>query len=158
MKGDRLMLVRFVLDGQYVEVQAKHTDTLLKILLDKLGVSSVHFGCGEGSCGSCIVLVNGRPRYSCLTLACSVDGKNVTTLSGLSQKGELTEIQKSFVEYNAAQCGYCTTGMILVAKSLLDKKPSFTDEELFDALAGNLCRCTGYTPIIKAIKAVRKQR
>ncbi len=151
------MRIRFKLDGQDVEVDVKHTDTLLKVLKDKIGVGSVNFGCGEGSCGACMVLINGRLRYSCLTLAGYVDGKEVTTVAGLARDGELSEIQKAFLENDAAQCGYCTPGMILTAKVLLEKNPTPSDEELFDALAGNLCRCTGYIPIINAIKSVAKR-
>ncbi|GBC70517.1 Nicotinate dehydrogenase small FeS subunit [Candidatus Calditenuaceae archaeon HR02] len=151
------MRIRFRLDGQSVEVDVKHTETLLRVLKDRLGVGSVHFGCGEGSCGACIVLIDGRPRYSCLTLAGYVDGKEVSTVAALARDGELTEIQKAFVENNAAQCGYCTPGMILIVRALLEKNPSPSDEELFDALAGNLCRCTGYVPIINAIRSVIKR-
>ncbi|MEM4590730.1 MAG: (2Fe-2S)-binding protein [Nitrososphaerota archaeon] len=153
-----MLRIKFKLDGEVVEVDAKHTDTLLKILKDKLGVGAVHFGCGEGTCGACMVLVNGKPRYSCLTLAGYVDGKEVTTVAGLTHDGELSEIQKAFLENDAAQCGYCTPGMILIAKALLDRNPSPSDEEIFDALAGNLCRCTGYVPIINAIKSLSKKR
>lgn len=150
--------MRFVLDGREVAVDAKPTDTLLTILTTNLGVSSVHFGCGEGTCGSCIVLIDGRPRYACLTLAVSVAGKHVTTAAGISEDETLSDIQQAFIENNAAQCGYCTTGFILIAKAFLESRPNFTDEELYDALAGNLCRCTGYYPIIKAIKAAALKR
>ncbi len=151
------MRIRFVLDGYEVETDVKHTDTLFRVLKDRLGVRSVHFGCGEGSCGACIVLVDGKPRYSCLTLAASVDGKKVTTAAGLRMDGELAEIQRIFVEHNAAQCGYCTPGMILVAKALLDQTQNPTDEQIYEALAGNLCRCTGYVPIVEAIKSLAKR-
>jgi Aerobic-type carbon monoxide dehydrogenase, small subunit CoxS/CutS homologs len=151
------MRIRFVLDGYDVEADVKLTDTLFRVLKDRLGVRSVHFGCGEGSCGACIVLVDGKPRYSCLTLAASVDGKKVTTAAGLRVDGELAEIQRAFVEHNAAQCGYCTPGMILVAKALLDQNQNPTDEEIYEALAGNLCRCTGYVPIVEAIKSLARR-
>lgn len=151
------MRIRFVLDGYEVEADVKLTDTLFRVLKDRLGVRSVHFGCGEGSCGACIVLVDGKPRYSCLTLAASVDGKKVTTAAGLRVDGEIAEIQRAFVEHNAAQCGYCTPGMILVAKALLDQNQNPTDEEIYEALAGNLCRCTGYVPIIEAIKSLARR-
>jgi carbon-monoxide dehydrogenase small subunit len=151
------MRIRFVLDGYEVEADVKLTDTLFRVLKDRLGVRSVHFGCGEGSCGACIVLVDGKPRYSCLTLAASVDGKKVTTAAGLRVDGEIAEIQRAFVEHNAAQCGYCTPGMILVAKALLDQNQNPTDEEIYEALAGNLCRCTGYVPIVEAIKSLARR-
>jgi carbon-monoxide dehydrogenase small subunit len=151
------MRIRFVLDGYEVEADVKPTDTLFRVLKDRLGVRSVHFGCGEGSCGACIVLVDGKPRYSCLTLAASVDGKKVTTAAGLRVDGEIAEIQRAFVEHNAAQCGYCTPGMILVAKALLDQNQNPTDEEIYEALAGNLCRCTGYVPIVEAIKSLARR-
>jgi carbon-monoxide dehydrogenase small subunit len=152
------MRIKFMLDGSEVEADVKHTDTLFRVLKDRLGVRSVHFGCGEGSCGACIVLVDGGPRYSCLTLAASVDGKRVTTVSGLREDGELTGIQRAFIEHNAAQCGYCTPAMIIVAKALLDQNKSPTEEEIYEALAGNLCRCTGYIPIVEAIKSVAARR
>lgn len=123
-----------------------------------MGVSSVHFGCGEGSCGACMVLIDGKLRYSCLTLACYADGKEISTVASLSKDGELSEIQRAFVENNAAQCGYCTPGIILVAKTLLERNPSPSDEDIFDALAGNLCRCTGYIPIVNAIRSLTKGR
>jgi carbon-monoxide dehydrogenase small subunit len=151
------MRIRFVLDGYEVEADVKLTDTLFRVLKDRLGVRSVHFGCGEGSCGACIVLVERKPRYSCLTLAASVDGKKVTTAAGLRVDGEIAEIQRAFVEHNAAQCGYCTPGMILVAKALLDQNQNPTDEEIYEALAGNLCRCTGYVPIVEAIKSLARR-
>jgi carbon-monoxide dehydrogenase small subunit len=151
------MRIRFVLDGYEVEADVKLTDTLFRVLKDRLGVRSVHFGCGEGSCGACIVLVDGKPRYSCLTLAASVDGKKVTTAAGLRVDGEIAEIQRAFVEHNAAQCGYCTPGMILVAKALLDQNQNPTDEEIYEALAGNLCRCTGYVLIVEAIKSLARR-
>jgi carbon-monoxide dehydrogenase small subunit len=151
------MRIRFVLDGYEVEADVKLTDTLFRVLKDRLGVRSVHFGCGEGSCGACIVLVDGKPRYSCLTLAASVDGKKVTTAAGLRVDGEIAEIQRAFVEHNAAQCGYCTPGMILVAKALLDQNQNPTDEEIYETLAGNLCRCTGYVPIVEAIKSLARR-
>jgi carbon-monoxide dehydrogenase small subunit len=146
--------IRFKLDGAFVEVEAKPYQTLFNVLKDHLGTQSVHFGCGQGSCGACMVLVNGKPRYSCLTLAGYVDGKEVVTLAGLAQDGELTPIQRAFIENNAAQCGYCMPGMILTAKALLDKSSKPSDEEIFDALSGNLCRCTGYVPIVRAIKTL----
>jgi carbon-monoxide dehydrogenase small subunit len=146
--------IRFKLDGAFVEVEAKPYQTLFNVLKDHLGTQSVHFGCGQGACGACMVLVNGKPRYSCLTLAGYVDGKEVVTLAGLAQDGELTPIQRAFIENNAAQCGYCMPGMILTAKALLDKSSKPSDEEIFDALSGNLCRCTGYVPIVRAIKSL----
>lgn len=151
------MMIRFYLDGQLVEVDVKPTDTLLKVLVDKLGITSVHYGCGEGSCGACMVMVDGKLRYSCLTFAASVNDKKITTVAGLLSDHELSPLQKKFVENNAAQCGYCTPGMVLVAKALLDKKPLPSDEEIFDALAGNLCRCTGYVPIVKAVKSAARR-
>ena len=149
-----MVKVKFKLDGVFVEVEAMPYQTLFHLLKDSLGVQSVHFGCGQGACGSCTVLLNGKPRYSCLTLAGYVDGKEVVTLAGLAQNGELNPIQRAFIENNAAQCGYCTPGIILTAKALLDKSSRPSDEEIFDALAGNLCRCTGYVSIVRAIKSL----
>ncbi len=134
-----------------VEVAPYHT--LRHVLRDKLGFTDVKNGCSEGECGSCTVLVNGKPVTSCLMLAAQAQGKKVTTTRGLATDGKLHPLQEKFIEYGAIQCGYCTPGMLLVAKALLDKKPNPTEEEVRIAISGNICRCTGYQQIVEAIMA-----
>ena len=126
-------------------------------LLDTLrnnNYKSVKFGCGEGTCGTCTVLINGKPALSCITFTAHTTGKEITTLEGIGTIEKLHVLQKSFLKEGAVQCGYCTPGMILSAKALLDKNPHPTEEEIIKALDGNKCRCTGYGSIIKAIKNV----
>lgn len=124
---------------------------LIDFLRDDLKLKGTKEGCGEGECGACTVIVNGKAINSCLMLASSADGKNVITIEGVSDKDKLHPIQEAFMEVGAIQCGYCTPGMILSAKALLDKKPNASEEEIKVALSGNLCRCTGYKKIIQAV-------
>lgn len=131
--------------------------TLLKLIRERLGLTGTKEGCGEGECGSCTVLVNGKPVNSCLVLAMDANGKSVTTIEGLAKNGELHPLQTAFIEKGAIQCGFCTSGMILAAKGLLDRQPSPSEEEIRLAMAGNLCRCTGYAKIIEAIQTTASQ-
>lgn len=124
---------------------------LIDFLRDELKLKGTKEGCGEGECGACTVIVNGKAINSCLMLASSADGKNVITIEGISDKDTLHPIQEAFMETGAVQCGYCTPGMILSAKALLDKKPNASEEEIKVSLSGNLCRCTGYKKIIQAV-------
>ena len=124
---------------------------LIDFLRDELKLKGTKEGCGEGECGACTVIVNGKAINSCLMLASSADGKNVITIEGVSDKDKLHPIQEAFMEVGAIQCGYCTPGMILSAKALLDEKPNASEEEIKVALSGNLCRCTGYKKIIQAV-------
>ncbi len=128
-------------------------NTLCDVLRDKLGFTEVKKSCGGGECGACTVLLDGKPVCSCLTLAAQANGKKITTVRGLSKGGELHPLQKKFIEYGAVQCGYCTPGMLLSAKALLDSNPYPTEEEVRSAIVGNLCRCTGYQQIVEAIMA-----
>lgn len=137
-------------DSISLEVEACWT--LLQMIRDELGLTGTKEGCGEGDCGACTVLVDGRAVNSCLMLAIDVDGKAITTIEGLSRGDELHPLQKAFVEKGAVQCGFCTPGMILTAKALLDLNPLPTEEEIRFAIAGNLCRCTGYAKIVEAIQ------
>jgi carbon-monoxide dehydrogenase small subunit len=122
-----------------------------------LGLTGTKYGCGIGECGSCTVLVDGEPVLSCLTLAISLDGSDIVTVEGISQSdGRLHPIQESFLEHGAVQCGFCTPGMIIMAKNLLDENPRPTEEEIREHIRGNLCRCTGYTQIVKAIQDCSK--
>lgn len=124
---------------------------LIDFLRDDLKLKGTKEGCGEGECGACTVIVNGKAINSCLMLASSADGKNVITIEGVSDKDKLHPIQEAFMETGAVQCGYCTPGMILSAKALLDEKPNASEEEIKVSLSGNLCRCTGYKKIIQAV-------
>ncbi len=144
--------ISFILNGRRVTVEVEPNELLLNVLREKLGVLGPKYACGIGECGACTVLVDGEPVLSCLTLAVDVDGKTVTTIEGLAKDGELDLIQKAFLEASAIQCGYCTPGFIMVAKKLLEENPNPTEEEIRDYIRGNLCRCTGYVNIVKAIK------
>lgn len=146
--------VRFKLNGELVEASVSPTLTLLNLLHDRLGINSTRYGCGEGNCGACTVLIDGEPRLSCLTLAALADGREVTTLEGIGNVRELHPVQRAFAEHYATQCGYCTPGFILVTKALLDRNPNPSREEVLDALSGNLCRCTGYKNILEAIESL----
>jgi len=150
--------ITFNLNGESVQVEIEPHLTLLQILRDKLELTGTKEGCGMGECGACTVLLDGKTVNSCIFPAMEVDGKSVTTIEGLTDaQGNLHPIQKAFVEYGAIQCGFCTPGMVLSAKALLDENPKPTEEEIRNGIAGNLCRCTGYLQIFQAIKAVSNQ-
>ena len=138
------------------EVEVAPYHTLSDVLRGKLGFTDVKNGCTEGECGSCTVLVDGIPIASCLMLAAQAQGKKIMTARGLATNGKLHPVQEKFIEYGAIQCGYCTPGMVLVAKALLDKNPSPTEEEVRTAISGNICRCTGYQQMVEAIMAAAK--
>ncbi|MHC4108116.1 MAG: (2Fe-2S)-binding protein, partial [Planctomycetota bacterium] len=145
-------------NGNARTVAVNASDTLLDVLRDKLNLTGTKKGCNVADCGACTVLVDGEPKNSCLLLAAEMEGRTVTTVEGLANNGELTPLQKSFVHEGAIQCGYCTPGMVISATALLEKDPDPTDEEIKEALAGNLCRCTGYTGILRALKNCDKHR
>jgi len=146
----------FIVDGKPYEIILKSNMTLLEVLRDQLGLTSTKFGCGCGECGACTVLINGKPVLSCLTLAVTARGKNIETVEGLAKGSVFHPIQKAFIECGAIQCGFCTPGMVLSAKALLEENPNPTREEVKEALAGNLCRCTGYIKIVDAVMAAAK--
>jgi len=148
----------FILNGLPADVLVKPTDTLLDVLREKLGVVSPKRGCDTGDCGACTVLLEGEPVRSCLTIALTVAGKAVETVEGLNMDGKLHPLQQSFHEHYAAQCGFCTPGMLMSAKALLDKNPKPTREEIVEAISGNLCRCGAYEEIVEAIAAVASGR
>lgn len=127
--------------------------TLLEVLREELGYTGVKQACGIGDCGVCTVIVDGRAVLGCLTLAVAVEGRDIVTIEGLGKQGKLDALQQSFVEHGAIQCGYCSPGMILSAKALLDENPYPDREKILSAIGGNLCRCTGYAKIIEAIEA-----
>ena len=143
--------VTFKINGiiQQLEVQAHHT--LATVLREQLGLLGTKVSCGEGECGACTVIVDGKAVNSCIMLAPEVDGREVITIEGLAKKGELDPIQTSFLEEGAVQCGFCTPGMIMSTKALLMEKPDPSVDQVREALAGNLCRCTGYHRIINAV-------
>jgi len=145
-------LVSFTLNGRTVKIEAEARTTLLRALRD-LGVLSVKRGCEEGECGTCTVLIDGAPQKSCMVLAMEAEGRTVTTCEGLlAPDGELHPIQQAFIDEGAIQCGYCTPGMVMATYALLKRSPDPADEEIRIALAGNLCRCTGYVSIFRAVK------
>ena len=131
--------------------------TLLTYLRDVLGLMGTKKACGAGECGACTVLLDGRPVYSCITLALQAHEKSVLTIEGLSADGRLHPIQEAFIEAGAIQCGFCTPGFIMSTKALLDRNHNPSEEEIKEALAGNLCRCTGYVQIIEAVKMAAKK-
>jgi aerobic carbon-monoxide dehydrogenase small subunit len=149
--------VDFILNGEKRGVDLQSNQTLLEMLRDNLGVKSPKCGCDRGDCGSCTVMIDGRTARSCLVLAVEVDGREVKTLEGMMTGGELTALQKSFLAHNSFQCGFCTPGVILSVSELLEKNPHPDPDEIKEALSGNLCRCTGYSPIIEAVTAHTKQ-
>ncbi|MEZ4768613.1 MAG: (2Fe-2S)-binding protein [Caldilineales bacterium] len=144
-------IVEFTLNGRAVEVMVKPLTTVQTVLREQLNYTATKNGCRQGGCGSCTVLVNGQPMLSCLLPAEDIAGQTVVTLEGLTPPDGLHPLQQAFVDHYAAQCGYCTSGMILVGKALLDANPQPLRDDIVDALAGNYCRCTAYEPIIEAI-------
>jgi len=152
-----MVKVSLNVNGEEYRVTVAPYDTLRDVLRDKLGFTDVKNGCSEGECGSCAVLVDGKPVTSCLMLAAQAQGKRITTARGLAVDGKLHLLQEKFIECGAVQCGYCTPGMLLVAKALLDKNPNPTEEEVRVAISGNICRCTGYQQIVEAIMATANE-
>ena len=147
--------VGFTLNGNHMQMGMEDHWTLLHLLREELGMTGTKEGCGSGECGACTVIVDGLAVNSCLYLAVDVDGKQVLTIEGLAAKdGTLHPLQQSFVEHGGIQCGFCSPGMILSSKALLDENPSPSEDEIKHALAGNLCRCTGYVPIFESVQAV----
>jgi carbon-monoxide dehydrogenase small subunit len=157
-----MAVLTFTLNGKQTSVEAAPGDLLVQVLRDRLGLIGTKIGCGEGECGACTVLVDGRAVTSCIYPAVKVEGRQVQTIEGLAEGGRLHAIQAAFVEKAAAQCGYCTPGMIMAAAQLLAENPSPSDEQIRHAIEGNLCRCTGYQQIVNAIqhaaKLVREKR
>ena len=137
----------------HLEIEAHRT--LLEVLREELGLMGTKEGCGKGDCGACTVLLDGEPVYSCITLAIEAQGKEIRTIEGLAEGDQLDPIQQAFVDHWALQCGFCTPGMIMSAKSLLEKNPAPTQTEIKRAISGVLCRCTGYVKIVEAIEAVQ---
>ncbi|MEM7524838.1 MAG: (2Fe-2S)-binding protein [Pseudomonadota bacterium] len=145
--------VQFTLNGEDKALFVEAGDNLLNVLRRGLGDLAPKFGCGQGTCGTCTVLIDGQPHLSCLTLAELAEGRVVETVSGLANGPALHPLQEAFADNFAAQCGFCTSGMLIAAKALLDANPRPSREEVVEAISGNLCRCTGYEPIIDAVLA-----
>ena len=143
-------------NGKTHHVLAHPTDRLLDVLRSQLDLTGTKEGCGTGQCGACTILLDGRPAASCMMLVADAVGREITTIEGLAPADRLHPLQEAFIEHGAVQCGFCTPGMILSAKALLDENPDPTEEEIRRALVGNLCRCTGYPKIIQAIQAVAR--
>lgn len=146
--------IQLKINGRSQQLEVEPWQTLLDVLRDKLGLTGVRRGCETSYCGNCSVLLDGLVAHSCCTLAVAAQGKEIITVEGLTQDGNLHPLQQSFVEHGAIQCGYCTPGMILAGKALLDSNPRPTEEEVRRGLVGNLCRCTGYQKIVDAVLAV----
>ena len=148
--------IRFMLNGDLVEASIREDEMLIDILREKFGLTGVKEGCGNGECGACTVIVDGKSINSCLFPAMEVEGKSVLTIEGMQNEKEFEIIQKEFLEKGAVQCGFCTPGMIMSTKALYDesKGKNVTEEDIKRALSGNLCRCTGYIQIIEAVKKV----
>jgi carbon-monoxide dehydrogenase small subunit len=154
MKRPMKRLISLKINGREYEVAVSASRTLLELLREDLMLTGTKEGCDDGTCGSCTVLLDGKPIRSCLLLAVEAKGREVTTIEGLSEGAKLHPIQQAFVDKGAIQCGYCSPGMILTTKALLDANPAPTDQDIKFAISGNFCRCTGYNKIITAIKAV----
>jgi len=146
-------LVQLTVNGEEHDVVIRPNQTLVEVLRENLELTGTKEGCGEGACGTCTVLLNGKPVRSCLTLAVEAQGKEIVTIEGLVSNGQLHPVQKAFIEHGAIQCGFCTPAMILTAKALLDESPKPTEEEARWAISGVVCRCTGYAKIVEAIMA-----
>src|SRR5437762_8100441 len=146
-------LMRLRVNGEAVEVYTAVHKTLLEVLREDLNLTGTKHGCELGECGACAVLVDGEPMLSCLALPVELQGREITTVEGLSKQGRPHPLQVAFAELGAAQCGYCTPGFLVTAKALLDENPHPTRDQIKEALAGNLCRCTGYQQIFEAVEA-----
>ncbi len=147
--------LRLRVNGEDLEAYVEPSKSLLEVLRDELELTGTKAGCLAGECGSCTVLIDGKAVKSCLILAPQAEGREIITIEGLAQDGQLHPVQQAFIDYFAVQCGYCTPGMILSAKALLDENPNPSEEEVKEALTGNLCRCTGYVKIMEAVLAAR---
>ena len=144
--------IQLTLNGKITPLEVPSHRLLLDLLRDEIGLTGTKEGCGTGDCGACTVFLNGKPVNSCLVLSGELDGTDIVTIEGLKIGPELHPIQKAFIQDGGAQCGYCTPGMLMMSKALLDENPNPTEEEIRFALSGNLCRCTGYAKIIQAVQ------
>lgn len=145
-------LITLDVNGELHEVAIEKADTLARVLRDRLGMTATKRGCDTGGCGCCTVLVDGLAVYSCMTFAMALDGRKITTVEGLAQDGRLDPLQQAFIDADAVQCGYCSCGIMMAARQLLNDNPHPTEEEIRKGISGNLCRCTGYQKIVDAIQ------
>ena len=153
----KTMKVAFQINNDKVTLQVRPYETLLETLRERLDLTGAKEACGMGSCGACTVVVNGIPLRSCLVLTPEVDGAVITTVEGLRQDGDLHPLQEAFMEKGAVQCGFCTSGMIMTAKALLDRNKKPTRKEIVRTISSNVCRCTGYKKIVEAVEAAAKR-
>ena len=144
--------LQFRINGEKQRLTVPVNTTLLQVIRDQLGLMGTKEGCGEGECGACTVLMDGKPVTSCLVLAKEADGREILTVEGLIKDEKLSRLQQSFIDEGAIQCGYCTPGMLMSAQGLLNENPAPTEEEIRQGIEGNICRCTGYTRIVNAIQ------
>ena len=149
--------VSFHVNGEPQEILVQPWQTLLSALRDELGLTGTKEGCGNGNCGACTVLVNGRTVNSCCMLAAEAQDLEMVTVEGLAQEGTLDPLQESFIDHGALQCGFCTPGLLISSRALLNQNPSPTEHEIRLAIAGNLCRCTGYDKVVRAIQAAAQK-
>lgn len=147
-------ILHLKVNGEEYQVEVEPQEILLDVIRDKLNLTGTKRGCDTGDCGACTIIMDGKAVNSCLVLALEANGKEIVTIEGLAKKGQLHPLQEAFVQHGAVQCGYCTPGMIMSAKALLDENRNPTEEEIRKAIAGNLCRCTGYAKIVQAIRAL----
>jgi carbon-monoxide dehydrogenase small subunit len=146
-------------NGEHVRIPVEDNWSLLRVLREELALTGTKEGCGKGECGACTVLLDGVPVNSCLVLAREVDGREVRTIEGEAGDGNLSDLQQAFLDNGAIQCGFCTAGMVMSARALLARNPDPTEEEVMEAISGNLCRCTGYKPIVAAVlDAARREK
>ena len=148
-----MQLLSLEVNGRPHQVAAAGSALLLEVLRDQLGLTGTKQGCDGGECGACTVLVDGQPRLACITLAASVAGRRIETIEGLSEAGRMSRLQQAFHEQLGTQCGFCTPGMVMAAEALLRREPRPSEPQIREALAGNLCRCTGYVKIIESVQA-----
>jgi aerobic-type carbon monoxide dehydrogenase small subunit (CoxS/CutS family) len=149
--------LELTVNGTTHELDVESGRTLLRVLRDDLNLTGSKYGCGEGQCGACTVLIDGKPRRSCITPARSAQGKEITTIEGIAQNGKLHPVQQAFLDQQAMQCGYCTPGMIMTAIALLDENPNPSEAEIIEHMDSNICRCGTYTRIIAAIRQAAGQ-
>lgn len=146
--------IHVIVNGVQYDVMCSENATLVSLLREELQLTGTKEGCGAGECGACTVILNGEPVNACMVMAMEVEGADIQTIEGEAKNGQLSDLQQSFLDHNAFQCGFCTPGMIMSARALLNKNPHPTKEEILEAMEGNLCRCTGYETILAAVQAI----